>query len=226
MIFEILTLFPQMVDSILSESVIGRARKDGFIEVRTLDIRDFSGDRLRRVDDTPYGGGMGMLMRVQPVTEAVEAAKAELAGHSPRVIFMSPHGKPLTQTRVGELAALDSLIIVCGHYEGIDRRAVELVCDEEISIGDYIVTGGELPACILTDAVARQCEGVLAAQVCHTEESIESGLLEYPQYTRPYEYRGLTVPDVLLTGNHAKIKKWRFTAAMELTKKLRPDLLY
>jgi len=227
MIFEILTLFPEFVDRILSESIIGRARKAGHITVNARNIRDWSGDRLRRVDDTPYGGGMGMLMRVQPVVEAVEAVKKELSEQNkkPHVIFMSPQGNVLTQNRARELSQMDSLIIVCGHYEGIDRRAVELVCNEEISVGDYVLTGGELPACILTDCVARLCEGVLSDDICHEEESIESGLLEYPQYTRPVEYRGLRVPDVLLGGNHAEIKKWRFRSALRLTKKQRPDLL-
>ena len=225
MIFDVLTLFPMMVDSILNESIIGRARKAGLIELRTHDIRDFSNDKHRRVDDTPYGGGMGMLMRVDPIVECHESAMADLKGKKVRTIVMSPQGQLLTQKKAKELSEYDALVIICGHYEGIDRRAVEICADEEISIGDYILTGGELPACILIDSVSRLIDGVLADASCHEEESVACGMLEYPQYTRPLEYRGLRVPDVLTSGDHAKIKKWRFDAALKLTEKNRPDML-
>lgn len=225
MIFDVLTLFPMMVDSILNESIIGRAREAGLIELRTHDIRDFSNDKHRRVDDTPYGGGMGMLMRVDPIVECHEAAMAGLSGKKVRTIVMSPQGQLLTQKKAKELSEYDALVIICGHYEGIDRRAVEICADEEISIGDYVLTGGELPACILIDSVSRLIYGVLADASCHEEESVACGMLEYPQYTRPLEYRGLRVPDVLTSGDHAKIKKWRFDAALKLTEKNRPDML-
>ncbi len=225
MIFDVLTLFPMMVDSILNESIIGRAREAGLIELRTHDIRDFSNDKHRRVDDTPYGGGMGMLMRVDPIVECHEKAMADLKGKKVRTIVMSPQGQLLTQKKAKELSEYDALVIICGHYEGIDRRAVEICADEEISIGDYILTGGELPACILIDSVSRLIDGVLADASCHEEESVACGMLEYPQYTRPIEYRGLRVPEVLTCGDHAKIKKWRFDAALRLTEKNRPDML-
>lgn len=225
MIFDVLTLFPMMVDSILNESIIGRAREAGLIELRTHDIRDFSNDKHRRVDDTPYGGGMGMLMRVDPIVECHEKAMADLKGKKVRTIVMSPQGQLLTQKKAKELSEYDALVIICGHYEGIDRRAVEICADEEISIGDYILTGGELPACILIDSVSRLIDGVLADASCHEEESVACGMLEYPQYTRPLEYRGLRVPEVLTCGDHAKIKKWRFDAALRLTEKNRPDML-
>ncbi|MBR6726041.1 MAG: tRNA (guanosine(37)-N1)-methyltransferase TrmD [Clostridia bacterium] len=225
MIFDVLTLFPMMVDSILNESIIGRAREAGLIELRTHDIRDFSNDKHRRVDDTPYGGGMGMLMRVDPIVECHEKAMADLKGKKVRTIVMSPQGQLLTQKKAKELSEYDALVIICGHYEGIDRRAVEICADEEISIGDYILTGGELPACILIDSVSRLIDGVLADASCHEEESVACGMLEYPQYTRPVEYRGLRVPEVLTCGDHAKIKKWRFDAALRLTEKNRPDML-
>lgn len=225
MIFDVLTLFPMMVDSILNESIIGRAREAGLIELRTHDIRDFSNDKHRRVDDTPYGGGMGMLMRVDPIVECHEKAMADLKGKKVRTIVMSPQGQLLTQKKAKELSEYDALVIICGHYEGIDRRAVEICADEEISIGDYILTGGELPACILIDSVSRLIDGVLADASCHEEESVACGMLEYPQYTRPIEYRGLRVPEVLTCGDHAKIKKWRFDAALKLTEKNRPDML-
>lgn len=225
MIFDILTLFPMLVDSVLSESIIGRAREAGLIEVRTRDIRDYSTDKHRRVDDTPYGGGMGMLMRCEPIVSCFEASRAALDGKRIRTIVMSPQGAVLTQKKAAELSSFDALIIICGHYEGIDRRAVELCADEELSVGDYILTGGELPACILVDCVSRLIDGVLADPSCHENESLCSGMLEYPQYTRPVEFRGLRVPDVLLAGDHAKIEKWRFASALELTKRQRPDLL-
>jgi tRNA (guanine37-N1)-methyltransferase len=215
-----------MVETVLSESIIGRAREAGMIEIYTHNIRDYSGDRHRRVDDTPYGGGMGMLMRVEPVFACFTAVKDQLAGKSNTcTVYMSPQGRPFTQKKAEELLGYDSIIILCGHYEGIDRRAVELIADEEISAGDYILTGGELPACILVDCVARMVEGVLADSECYEEESIACGMLEYPQYTRPPEFMNKKVPDVLLSGNHAEIERWRYRAALELTKANRPDLL-
>ena len=221
---DILTLFPEMCESVLGESIIGRARKDGFVEINCRQIRDYSTDKHKRVDDTPYGGGMGMVMQVQPVYDCYMSLCREL-GKKPHLVFMSPQGKVLTQQRVRELAELDNLAILCGHYEGIDERVIEEIVDEEISIGDYVLTGGELPACILVDCVSRLIDGVLAAPECYEEESISCGMLEYPQYTRPYEFLGKKVPDVLLSGHHANIDKWRAETALEQTKQLRPDLL-
>lgn len=222
--FDVLTLFPDMIDYVCRQSIIGRAGEKGIIEVHAHNIRDYSHDVHRRVDDTPYGGGMGMLMAAPPVCECHEAVMKMSEGRT-RTVYMSPTGKPLTQKKALELAGYDRLIILCGHYEGIDRRAIDLVVDEEISIGDYVLTGGELPACVLIDCVGRTLEGVLASAECHEIESISCGMLEYPQYTRPEEYKGLKVPRVLLEGNHKKIDEYRFEAALELTRKNRPDLL-
>ena len=229
--FDILTLFPELVNTVLAESIIGRAQKSGAIRVATYNIRDYSEDKHHRVDDTPYGGGMGMLMAAPPIYNCYEAVlKAqEEEGFSPksrRVIYLSPKGKVLTQQRAKELAEqYENLILLCGHYEGVDQRILDEIVDEEISIGDYVLTGGELPACILTDCVARMVKGVLSDAECYEKESLSEGLLEYPQYTRPYEFHGRTVPDILLSGDHAKVDAWREEQAKELTARKRPDLL-
>ncbi|MBE6697276.1 MAG: tRNA (guanosine(37)-N1)-methyltransferase TrmD [Ruminococcaceae bacterium] len=227
--FDIMTLFPDLVNTVLGESIIGRAQKSGAIEVRTHQIRDYSEDKHRRVDDTPYGGGKGMLMAAPPVYncyQGVLRAQAEdgFTG-TRRVIFLSPAGKVLTQKKAEELAKYDNLVLLCGHYEGIDCRVIDEIVDEELSIGDYVLTGGEIPACILVDCVSRLCEGVLADAECYEKESISSGLLEYPQYTRPYEWHGVAVPDVLISGHHANIEAWRLQKATEKTERQRPDLL-
>ena len=225
--FDIMTLFPDLVGTVLGESIIGRAQKSGAICVRTHNIRDYSEDKHRRVDDTPYGGGKGMLMMAPPIYNCYtaileEQAREEFSPKARRVIYLSPTGKVFTQTRAAELARdYDNLILLCGHYEGVDRRIV----DEEISIGDFVLTGGEIPACILTDCVARLVDGVLSDAECYEKESISSGLLEYPQYTRPYEFHGVKVPDVLISGHHANIDRWREEQALEMTERLRPDLL-
>ena len=229
--FDIMTLFPDLVDTVLGESIIGRAQKSGAIAVRTHNIRDYSEDKHRRVDDTPYGGGKGMLMMAPPIYNCYRAildrqTDEGLTDLRRRVIYMSPTGKVLTQARAAELSRdYDNLIILCGHYEGVDRRIVDEIVDEEISIGDFVLTGGEIPACILTDCVARLVDGVLSDAECHEKESISSGLLEYPQYTRPYEFHGVKVPDVLISGHHANIDRWREEQALEMTERLRPDLL-
>ena len=229
--FDIMTLFPQLVETVLGESIIGRAQKSGAISVCTHNIRDYTEDKHRRVDDTPYGGGKGMLMMAPPIYNCYTAIldqqeQAQFVPSARRVIYLSPMGKVLTQQKAAELARdYDNLILLCGHYEGVDRRIVDEIVDEEISIGDYVLTGGEIPACILTDCVARLLDGVLSDAECHEKESISSGLLEYPQYTRPYEFHGVKVPDVLISGHHANIDKWRDEQAMEMTKQLRPDLL-
>ena len=223
--FDILTLFPAMVETVLSESIIGRAQKNGILDVHAHNIRDYSENKHRRVDDTPYGGGRGMLMAAPPVWNCWQAVLAG-AGESEqiRTIYLSPRGKTFTPEDAGRLAQYDRLILLCGHYEGIDQRAVDAVADEEISIGDYVLTGGELPACILADSVGRLIDGVLPEAECHEKESFEKYLLEYPQYTRPEVFRGEHVPEVLLSGHHENIDKWRLAKAEEVTRQRRPDL--
>ena len=224
--FDIMTLFPDLVRSVLSESIIGRAQEAGILDIRTHDIRDYSTDKHRRVDDTPYGGGMGMLMAAPPICACHDAIIKQLPENiKTKTVYMSPKGKKLTQSMAKELAGYDNLVILCGHYEGIDERAIEEVVDEEISVGDYVLTGGELPACILVDCVSRLIDGVLSDSECYEEESIASGMLEYPQYTRPVEFRGKRVPEVLTNGDHKAIRRWRFIKALEKTKKSRPDML-
>ena len=227
MIFDIMTLFPDLVEYVLGESIIGRAQKSGAIEVATYNIRDYSENKHRRVDDTPYGGGKGMLMMAPPIYRCYEAIcqKRESEELKRRVIFMSPSGTLLNQKKAEELAQYDQLVILCGHYEGVDRRIIDEIVDEEISIGDYVLTGGEIPACILVDCVARLREGVLADPECYENESISSGLLEYPQYTRPYEFHGVPVPEVLISGHHENIDRWRHAEALRLTQENRPDVL-
>ena len=224
--FDIMTLFPEFVSSVLGESIIGRAQKSGAITVKAHNIRDYSKDKHRRVDDTPYGGGKGMLMMAPPIYDCYQAIKGEYPQASSRhVVYMSPRGRVLNQQIAHELSSYDHLIVLCGHYEGVDSRIIEEIVDEEISIGDFVLTGGELPACILVDAVARLVDGVLADPECHEKESFSSGLLEYPQYTRPVEFHGMKVPDVLLSGHHANIDKWRYEQSVAITERMRPELL-
>ena len=227
MVFDVMTLFPELVSYVLGESIIGRAQKSGAIEINCYNIRDFSEDKHRRVDDTPYGGGKGMLMAAPPIYNCYEhiisqAVDKEL---STRVVFMSPSGKLFDQNKAEELSKYDRLILLCGHYEGVDRRIIDEIVDEEISIGNYVLTGGEIPACIVIDSVARLVDGVLSDPECYENESISSGLVEYPQYTRPYEFHGVKVPDVLISGHHEKIDKWRHAEALRLTQENRPDIL-
>ena len=217
--FDVLTLFPEMFKS-LEESIIGKAREKGLIEIHLINIRDFSKDKHKKVDDTPYGGGAGMVMKPDVVYDAYASVKEENA----KVIYLSPQGKVLNQQKVKELSKENHLILLCGHYEGIDQRVLDEIVDEEISIGDYVLTGGELPAMVLIDSVSRYIEGVLNDDSTK-EESFSSNLLEYPQYTRPEEFRGKRVPDVLISGHHENIKKWRDEKSLEVTKKKRPDLL-
>ena len=220
---EIATLFPEMCETVLSESIIGRARKAEKISVHCRQIREYTQDKHRRVDDTPYGGGMGMVMQCEPIYNCYKAVCDEL-GAKPHTIYMSPKGKVFDQKRAVELSRMDSILIICGHYEGVDQRVIDKIVDEEISIGDYVLTGGELPACVIADAVARMCPGVLSDDVCFTDESIYSGLLEYPQYTRPEVWEGEAVPPVLLSGHHKNIEKWRLEQSIAVTKERRPDL--
>ncbi len=222
--FEVLTLFPEMLTGVFEASIIGRARQAGLISVACTDIRAYTKDKHRRVDDTPYGGGYGMVMQCQPVVDCIRDVKSRLRG-STRVIYLSPQGRLLDNGVVKELAGYDNLVLLCGHYEGIDERIIELEVDEELSVGNYVLTGGELPAAIVVDAVARTVDGVLPAEECFEEESFKDGLLEYPQYTRPRVFEGLSVPEVLLNGNHAEIEKWKAAQSIDRTLRKRPDLL-
>ena len=216
---DILTIFPQMFDA-LDFSILKRAQDNNLISIKTTDIRDFSLDNNKRVDDYSYGGGAGMIMTPQPLFDAINSVKTK----DSYVIFMSPKGKTLTQEKVESLAKKDNLIILCGHYEGIDQRIIDLCVDEEISIGDYVLTGGELPAMVLVDAISRYVPKVLGNQTTTEEESFSNGLLEYPQYTRPSQFMGKSVPDVLLSGNHKAIRDWRLEQSLSITKQRRPDL--
>ncbi len=219
----IATLFPELCEAVLSESIIGRARKQGHLEVTCWNIRDYTLDKHRRVDDIPYGGGRGMVMQADPIYRCYEAVCTQI-GTKPHSIYMSPKGTVLTQQKALELSQKSDLFLLCGHYEGIDQRILDTMIDEEISIGDYVLTGGELPALVLTDAVARMCPGVLPDAVCFEEESHFHGLLEYPQYTRPEVWHDLAVPPVLLSGHHKNIADWRFSQSLQVTKEQRPDL--
>ncbi len=222
--FDVLTLFPETFNIVMRESIIGRAQENGLIEVNAIDIRDYSKDKHRKVDDYPFGGGNGMVMTCQPVIDAYTDITKDFETEKPRVIYMSPQGRVLTQQIASELSKEEHLILLCGHYEGIDERIIEEIVDEEISIGDYVLTGGELPAMVLIDCVSRLIPGVLANEGSYSEESHFNGLLEYPQYTRPAEYNGKKVPDILLSGHHANIEKWRAQQSLERTKQKRPDL--
>ncbi len=219
-----MTLFPEMCERVLDESIIGRARKAGKVELKCTDIREFSGNKHNKVDDMPYGGGMGMVMAAEPIYNCYKSLFGE-AEPKPHLIYMSPKGKTLTQERVKELAKLDRIVLLCGHYEGVDERVLEEIVDEEISIGDYVLTGGELPALVLADSVCRMLPGVLSDDLCFEEESHFSSLLEYPQYTRPAVWHGREVPAVLLSGNHAEINKWRRQKSVSETLRRRPDML-
>ena len=217
--FNILTLFPEMFN-LLETSILGRAKKDGKIEINLINIRDFSKSKHKKVDDTPYGGGAGMVIRPDVVYDAYSSLKNKNA----KVIYLTPQGKTLTQQKVRELSLENELILLCGHYEGIDERVLEKIVDEEISIGDYVLTGGELPAMVLIDSVSRYVDGVLSEDSVE-EESFSNGLLEYPQYTRPETFMDIKVPEVLISGHHKNIEEWRYRKSLERTKLKRPDLL-
>ncbi len=224
--FDILTLFPEMVESVLGESIIGRAQNAGIISVECHNIRDFSLDKHRKVDDTPYGGGVGMVMTCQPIYDCYVSVREKIpADARTRVVYMSPKGRIFNHDIAKELAEYDNIIVLCGHYEGVDQRVLDEIVDEDISIGDYVLTGGEIPACIVVDAVSRLKDGVLAAAECYEDESIASGILEYPQYTKPRVFRGREVPEILLSGDHEKIRKYRLSEAVKITRLRRPDML-
>lgn len=217
---DILTLFPEMFTA-LNESIIGRAKNSGKIEINVHDIRNYSTDKHKRCDDYPFGGGAGMVMMPQPIASAIDAIDSEHKAHR---IFMSPKGKVFNQKMVKELISYENIILLCGHYEGVDQRIIDAYVDEEISIGDYVLTGGELPAMVVTDCLARYVDGVIS-QDSLVEESFSNGLLEYPQYTRPQVFNGMGIPEVLVSGNHAEVDKWRREQSIDITKKKRPDLL-
>ena len=219
--FDVLTLFPEMFEA-LDESIIGRAKENELIEINLINIRDFSKDKHKKVDDTPYGGGAGMVMMPDVVYDAYSSVTDK---ENAKVIYLSPQGKVLNQEKVKELSKENHLILLCGHYEGIDQRVLDEIVDEEISIGDYVLTGGEIPAMVLIDSVSRYVKGVLKEESVAEESFSNNKLLEYPQYTRPEEFRGKKVPEVLISGHHENIKKWREEKALEVTKKKRPDLL-
>ncbi|MDD6990272.1 MAG: tRNA (guanosine(37)-N1)-methyltransferase TrmD [Oscillospiraceae bacterium] len=222
--FDIATLFPDMCEAVLGESIIGRARKAGLIQLYCHQIRDYTLDKHNRVDDSPYGGGKGMVMQAEPIYRCWQAV-CEGLDEKPYVIYMSPKGSVFTQKKAAELSKMKNIFVICGHYEGVDQRVIDKIVDEEISIGDYVLTGGELPAMVICDAAARMVPGVLAAEECFTEESHFSGLLEYPHYTRPEVWEGMEVPPVLLTGHHKNIAAWRHEQAVKITAERRPDML-
>lgn len=221
---DILTLFPEMCGSVLSESVIGRARERGCLEINCRNIRDYTLDKHKRVDDAPYGGGTGMVMQAQPIYDCF-LSLCEDTGTRPHLIYLTPQGKTLSQGRVCELSQYDNLALLCGHYEGVDERVIEEIVDEEISIGDFVLTGGELPALILADSIARLLPGVLSNEDAFVKESHFDSLLEHPQYTRPFDWQGKTVPEVLISGHHENIETWQREQSLKRTLERRPDML-
>lgn len=224
MIFDVLTLFPDMFSAVLGDSIIGRAAEKKLLDLNFINIRDFSKNKHKKTDDYPYSGGGGMIMTPQPIFDAYESIK-EKYGYKPYTVYMSPQGNVLNQKKVCELAQKEHIVILCGHYEGVDERIIEELVDEEISIGDYVMTGGEIPAMAVIDSVSRVIPGVLSSSKSYEDESHYSGLLEYPQYTRPAEFNGKKVPEVLLSGNHALIEQWKHEQALINTLKKRPDML-
>ncbi len=226
MIIRVMTLFPQMFDATLGSSILQRGRDKGLLDIACINIRDYSESRHKKVDDYPYGGGAGMVMTPQPIFDCHAAIKDELKCETkPRTIYLSPKGQTFNQQLATELANEKELIFICGHYEGVDQRVVDELVTDEISIGDYVLTGGEIPAMVIIDAVSRLIPGVLSQEESYQEESFYSGLLEYPHYTRPAEYKGLKVPDVLLSGNHKNIDGWRRKKSLKITMERRPDLM-
>ena len=226
--FHIMTLFPEMIESGLNTSIIGRAADSGLISIEAVNIRDFTDEPHGHVDDYPYGGGAGMVMQAEPIYncyKSIEKNVMDAGRKKPHVIYMSPAGEVFNQKKAKELSLYEDLVILCGHYEGVDERAIELVVDEEISIGDYVLTGGEIAAMAVVDATSRMVKGVLTNDMSGEDESFSDGLLEYPQYTRPKEFMGLEVPEILLSGHHANVEKWRHEKSLERTKERRPDLL-
>ncbi len=222
--FDVLTLFPDMFRAVLGDSIINRAVEKGIIELNFIDIRDFTENKHRKVDDYPYSGGGGMLMAAQPIYDAYQSIAKDL-DYKPFTVYMSPQGKVFNQKMAVELAEYKHIVVLCGHYEGVDQRVLDMIADAEISLGDFVLTGGEIPAMAVIDAVSRMIPGVLANENSYSDESHFSGLLEYPQYTRPEEFMGVKIPEVLISGHHANINKWKRQEALRNTLKKRPDLL-
>lgn len=222
--FDVLTLFPQMFEATLGDSIIGRAREKGIVEINCIDIRDFTQNKHRKVDDYPYSGGGGMLMQAQPVYDAYMSVAEDLS-YKPLTIYMSPQGRVFNQAEAVDMSKNEHIVIICGHYEGLDQRLIDEIVDMELSIGDFVLTGGELPAMAVIDAVSRLIPGVLATEGSYENESHFNGLLEYPQYTRPPIWRGREIPEVLISGHHANIEKWKREQSLLNTLKKRPDLL-
>lgn len=222
--FDVLTLFPKMFEAVLGDSIIARAEKKDILKFNFIDIRDFSANKHRKTDDYPYSGGGGMLMTPQPVYDAYMSV-AEGLDYKPHTVFMSPQGSVFNQQKARELAQYEHIVILCGHYEGVDQRVLDMIVDEEISIGDFVLTGGEIPAMAVIDAVSRMLPGVLSGEENFMNESHYNGLLEYPQYTRPEEFMGVRIPDILLSGHHKNIEKWKRQKSLENTLKKRPELL-
>lgn len=221
--FDIVSIFPGMFESPFGDSIIQRAREEGLLDIRVHDLRDYSLNKHKKVDDTPFGGGVGMVMNVEPIARVIAAIKKEVP--ETRTILLSPGGRPFDQERAGELSRLSSLTLICGRYEGIDERVRLHFVDEEISIGDYVLTGGEIPAMVLVEAISRLVPGVLGDPESVVEESFTNDLLEYPQYTRPRDYQGFKVPEILVSGDHKKIRDWQKAEALKKTAQVRPDLL-
>ena len=221
---DLITLFPEMCQNVMSESIIGRAQNKGALKIECHQLRDYAFDKHKRVDDAPYGGGMGMLLMAEPIALCFEDICKQV-GEKPYFIYMSPQGKVLNQQKIKEISKNENICILCGHYEGVDQRVLDAYVDEEISIGDYVLTGGELPALVLMDALSRMAPGVLSDDECFTVESHYNGMLEYPQFTRPNPWRGVEVPPVVISGDHAKVDKWRYEQSLISTAQKRPDLL-
>lgn len=221
--FDVLTLFPDMLETVFDESIIGRARKKGLLDIRTHNIRDWAGNKHNKVDDTPYGGGMGMLMAAPPIYNCFTDVTSDCE-KKPYTVYLSPKGRRFDQSVARELLEREHVVLLCGHYEGVDQRVLDEIVDEELSVGDFVLTGGELPAAIIVDAVSRMVEGVLPSAECYERESVASGMLEYPQYTRPYDFHGVKVPEVLISGDHKRIETWRFEESLRLTREKRPDM--
>jgi tRNA (guanine37-N1)-methyltransferase len=223
--FDIITIFPELFDGVLACGIVRRALQSGLIEVRVVNLRDFTSDKHRTVDDRPYGGGEGMVLMPEPLFNAVEYCRGEKGGGEAQVILLTPQGKPWTQEMAIEFATIPHAILVCGRYEGVDQRVVDSLVDREISIGDYILTGGEIPAMVLLDSMVRLLPGALGNRESARNESFCTGFLDCPQYTRPAEFRGMSVPEVLLSGDHARIDRWRREQALQKTRECRPEMV-
>ncbi len=223
--FDIITIFPELFSGVLECGIIRRARQSGLVDIRIINLRDFTKDRHRSVDDRPYGGGEGMVFMPGPLFEAIEYCKGQESAREAQVVLLTPQGKTWSQDLAAEFATIPHLLLICGRYEGVDQRVIDSLVDREVSIGDFVLTGGEIPAMVVLDSVVRLIPGALGCSDSAVNESFSTGLLDYPQYTRPVEYRGQVVPEVLLSGDHAKIEKWRKEQALEKTKRARPELI-